>query len=551
MKMCSFSNRIYKNTLDFETNQAILNTIHSFNSILHTAYTMVVKNELYNYSFDKSLHLELKEKFKLDDYYANSILREAKSIYKSNIKTWKLNIKAKENIIKSIKNKIKDTEKTIKNKEDMLNSLISIHKAIKYDKKMPKFKTYKGAKEHLVDNEKLIFQVKSFNKATTYNIYEFEVCYLKPKIKRLRNRLKLLKYSLSRYEYKLIKLKARPNLTCFGSKKLFKSQFTKEEYVKNHDLWKSEFDFKRNKTFQVSGRKDATQGNFIFRYSNKVLKFKDINGNIQIVNDVYFPYGQEEIDKALSTTGKERTPVAWEIEDKGEFYIIKAIIELPEKYINYSKSDGVVGLDINYNHFALSNISADGNLIGHKVITFDIDNKTSNQSTNILGNAIKEVLEYCKILNKPLAIENLNTTDSKSKLRYGNKRKNKILSDFAYIKITNMIESRAYKDSIAIFKRNPAFTSQIGKLKYMKMKGTSVHIAAAYVIGRRAMNFKEKLPKHYKKYVSSNILSKHHWSHWRFLSKYLKSVLPNNFYKPINFESYKSITSLKEFLTLN
>ena len=160
-------------------------------------------------------------------------------------------------------------------------------------------------------------------------------------------------------------------------------------------------------------------------------------------------------------------------------------------------------------------------------------------------------MKYCKELNKPLGMENLDTEDSKSKLRYGNKRKNKILSQFAYSKITEMIESRAYKDSIAVFKRNPAFTSQIGKLKYMKMKGISIHTAAAYVVGRRAMNFKEKLPKCYKRYVSENILKKHHWAHWRFLSKDLKSIYPNNFYKTIDFENNNSISSIKEFLITN
>ena len=143
-----------------------------------------------------------------------------------------------------------------------------------------------------------------------------------------------------------------------------------------------------------------------------------------------------------------------------------------------------------------------------------------------------------------MAIEDLDTEDSKAKLRYGNQ----ILSQFAYSKITNMIEARAYKDSIAVFKRNPAFTSQIGKLKYMKTKGISVHTAAAYVVGRRAMNFKEKLPNCYKKYVSKNILTRHHWAHWRYLSKDLKSVYPNNFYKRINFNNHKTIPSVKEFL---
>ena len=548
MKMCVFSNRIYKDKIDFETNQSILNTIYSYNNALRVAYSMVIKSELHNVKYEKSLHLELKDKFKYNDYYTNSILREAKGLYKSNIENWKLHIKAKENTIKNIKNKIATTEKSIKNKEVVLSSIIDIHRAIANGKKLPKFKTYKGAKESLIDQTKLIFQVKKGKKIILFNIYEFEVCYLKPEIKRFKNRLKQLKYSLSRYEDKLSKLKAKPELTCFGSKKFFKSQFTKEEYIENHDLWKLELDIRRNKLFQISGRKDATQGNFIFRYNNGTVTFKDIDGNNIFISNVIFPYGQDYLDRALSLTGSDRKPIAWEIEDKGEFYIIKAIVELPKKDINYSKADGIIGMDINYDHFALANISADGNLLGHKTIYFNIDGKSSNQITNILGNKIKEVFKWCKELNKPLGMEDLDTEDSKATIRYGNKRCNQILSQFAYSKITEMIEARSYKDSTAVFKRNPAFTSQIGKIKYMKMKGISIHIAAAYTVGRRAMNYKEKVPSHYKVFLSDKVKNKHHWAHWRFLTKDLKSVYPKNFYKKINFEDHKTIPSIKEFL---
>lgn len=551
MKMCVFSNRIYKDKLDFETNQAILNTIYSYNNALRVAYSMVVKSELYNHKYPKSLHLELKDKFKYDDYYTNSILREAKGIYKSNIENWKLHIKAKEDTIKNIKNKIALTEKAIENKETVLNSVIQIHRAIANGKKLPKFKTYKGSRESLIDEKNLSFQVKKYNETKVYNIYEFEVCYLKPEIKRLKNRLKQLKYSLSRYEYKLSKLKVKPELTCFGSKRLFKAQFTKEEYINNHDLWKLEFDMKRNKLFQISGRRDATQGNFIFRYNNGIVSFKDINGNSISIFNVKFPYGQEHLDRALSLTGADRKPVAWEIEDKGEFYIIKAVVELPKKDVNYSKADGIVGMDVNYDHFALVNISADGNLIGHKTVHFNIDGKSSNQITNILGNKIKEVFKWCKELNKPLGMENLDTEDSKSTIRYGNKKLNQVLTQFAYSKITEMVEARGYKDSVAVFKRNPAFTSQIGKIKYMKMKGISVHTAAAYCVGRRAMDYKEKVPFNYKKYLSDKVKTKHHWAHWRHLSKDLKSVYPKNFYKTIKFEDHKTIPSIKEFLITN
>ena len=229
MKTCVFSNRIYKDKLSDEVNQAIINSIYSYNNALRVAYSMVVKSEVHKKEFTKSLHLELKDKFGYGDYYTNSILREVKGIFKSNIENWKRHIKSIEAQIKSIEKKITDTKKTMKNKEVVIDSVIEVHRAIANGKKLPKFKTYKGSRESLVDSINLKFQVRFYKETKVYNIYEFEVCYLKPEIKRLKNRLKQLKYSLTRCKEKLKKLKAKPSLTCFGSKKFFKYQFTKEE----------------------------------------------------------------------------------------------------------------------------------------------------------------------------------------------------------------------------------------------------------------------------------------------------------------------------------
>ena len=42
------------------------------------------------------------------------------------------------------------------------------------------------------------------------------------------------------------------------------------------------------------------------------------------------------------------------------------------------------------------------------------------------------------------------------------------MSMFAYNKMISAIKSRAEKMGIAVFEVNPAYTSQIGKMKYMK-----------------------------------------------------------------------------------
>ena len=175
--------------------------------------------------------------------------------------------------------------------------------------------------------------------------------------------------------------------------------------------------------------------------------------------------------------------------------------------------------------------------------------KSSNQATNIIEEAVKQLCEIAVSKNKTLGGEDLNTEESKSKLLYGNSKRNKKLSQFAYAKIMSAIDSRAYKSNLYVYKRNPAYTSQIGKLKYMKPLGLSIHDSASYVIGRRCLGYKEKIPKIYKKFLSNDLKSKHHWSQWNYISKNLKSVKTDKFYQNIGTRKYKNIIELKTALS--
>ena len=57
-------------------------------------------------------------------------------------------------------------------------------------------------------------------------------------------------------------------------------------------------------------------------------------------------------------------PIGWSVEDHGEYYIFKCIVNEEEnQYVNFSKSDGIIGIDCNVDHFAVSNINRKGQLI--------------------------------------------------------------------------------------------------------------------------------------------------------------------------------------------
>jgi IS605 OrfB family transposase len=115
-----------------------------------------------------------------------------------------------------------------------------------------------------------------------------------------------------------------------------------------------------------------------------------------------------------------------------------------------------------------------------------------------------EVVRFAKEKGKAIAIEDIQKLpkgkrgDGKAKLR-------KILQFFSHRRILKKIESLANQEGIEVVKVNPAFTSVIGMVKYCPQYFIDKDIAGAYVIGRKALGFQEKIPENYKKLLKSQI----------------------------------------------
>ncbi|PHC89689.1 hypothetical protein COF36_23055, partial [Bacillus pseudomycoides] len=69
--------------------------------------------------------------------------------------------------------------------------------------------------------------------------YLFEHQYLDVQMKRIQAKIGLLTYRQYRLNQKLTSYKAHIPSAVFGSKKLFRSQFTTRGFVRNHDKWKT------------------------------------------------------------------------------------------------------------------------------------------------------------------------------------------------------------------------------------------------------------------------------------------------------------------------
>ncbi|MGG0186064.1 IS200/IS605 family accessory protein TnpB-related protein, partial [Bacillus rhizoplanae] len=308
--------------------------------------------------------------------------------------------------------------------------------------------------------------VVQFKKRTDiyYHAYQFEHEYLNVRIQTLRSRLGSLEFRLDRLQKLLHSLKNNVSSVVFGSKKRFKAQHTVDTYVQNHTLWVQDFEQARYNQMLISGRKDAKSGNFVFTYNteSQSLHFTTPNGVAVKILNLTFPYGQEQVNTAVQNqwnckdkknAGK---PISWAIEDHGDYYIFKCLIDIEENQNkNFSKSDGVIGVDCNFDHFAWSNINKQGQLIKTGVLSFDILGKTSEQITKIMEAEAIALVDIAVKANKPIVVEKLNTTKAKVKNPYGNKKANMMMSMFAYKKMISAIKSRAEKMGVAVFEVNP------------------------------------------------------------------------------------------------
>jgi IS605 OrfB family transposase len=235
-----------------------------------------------------------------------------------------------------------------------------------------------------------------------------------------------------------------------------------------------------------------------------------------------FPYGQELIETALNLEKGERQAVCWSIEDWGNSFLVKCMINLKSERKNFCYTSGVIGIDVNADNISVAETDKSGNLLSHEVIDFNILNKSSEQIEQILSLSLERVYKIAEDRRKPVVMEKLE--DIKQEYLYQGKRLNETLSMFAYSKITELALSKSNKYNIDIKQVNPAFTSQMGKIKYLKKHGLSVHEAAAYVIARRGQGFAERLPKNLLEQIPETKINKHHWSHWSHLHKKFKKI---------------------------
>jgi IS605 OrfB family transposase len=190
-----------------------------------------------------------------------------------------------------------------------------------------------------------------------------------------------------------------------------------------------------------------------------------------------------------------------------------AFISIGEKLppITIKKDNGIIGIDVNAYpfHLALAFTSKDGNLEKHKRINLNELLESNSEKRQYLEWQIAhEIIKIAKEERKAISIENLQKLP-KGKRGDGFPKLRRKLQKWSYKRLLEKIEVLAKRNGIELIKVNPAYTLVIGKLKYAPQYNIDKDIAGAFVIARRGLGFKERLPKNYKELLNDTDFLSH------------------------------------------
>ena len=528
MIISAYSDRIYKNSI----NENLYLILKNCNDTKIELYAHIKNGKLNLCDLNTTYIIT---NYQINTYFANMIIREVKALLSSNEELQSIYI---DDISQQIENQVEKINNLSKKLEYWKNMKQEILNFIKDSKNKIIF-------PYIFKNDKVIIKNK------IYSLQEFEY-YTNNRIHWLKSNIYNSKNKLNRLKQKLENMKLKTPICCLGSKQFFKKQFTIDKYINNHQLWKDEFQLKRHYHFTISGSKNHIDGSMCVRYdkNKKILhimshKQGTISNNKKYAKQEWFQipcifkYKEKEYLEAL----QKRDTIAYEILDKGNYFIIKAVFEYenPNQLNNYIEN-GINALDINVDRFALIELDNNGNLLKRKVIPFQLDGLSSNQATKLLEKIVLECVDFCKQNNKPLVREDIKKI--KFKVTKDNKT-NKKLTQFAYNKMINTIDRCFYKNNIEVFKINPSYTSQQGKLKYMQRLGLSIHESAAMCIGRRFLFSNYDDNGNLIKLYYENMLQYERFGTIKQISKAFQKLRTNDIYKlnklPINIINYKKL----------
>jgi IS605 OrfB family transposase len=339
----------------------------------------------------------------------------------------------------------------------------------------------------------------------------------------------------------------------FGGRKNF-------EELQKGNLSKEKWNELRNG--RMSSRGDATKGG---NPNIRVVKTEEgfalqMTSNHKVMNGKKFYYEKTIIPLYIATKHSKKTGQlngrkypemvkralesgrAYQVEilKRDEQYHARITIS-EEKPIVQENINGYLAVDTNIDGLALCLMNLKG--FPTKFTWIDeggLQYYSTNKRENMIWELSHQVVWQCVEKKLALVIEDLDfmlTKDVSKKLR----RKS---HQFCYRKLLECMEALCIRYGVKLIKVKPQFTSVIGRLKYQTRFRVNVHLAAAVVIGRRAIDgLRETVPKKLLCLLTKKQLEtfdeQNEWKQWSTLQKQATKLLKKQGARFYQWHDYK------------
>jgi IS605 OrfB family transposase len=348
----------------------------------------------------------------------------------------------------------------------------------------------------------------------------------------------------------------------FGGKRLF------EKLCKNHlsgkarERLKTQWRELRQGTLISIGSK-ADKG-------NRLTRFEDLNGQLHLritTGNKEFIYARvlgepsNSKDKWLTfmamllESWQTKNYFAYTVELKlrdGEVYG-SVSFEIPTPKVKYTKENGEIAIDINASpiHLAIAEVSKTGELLSYQTISLHhllgLSQNSKDHQEWILAH---QIVNLAIQKGKAIVVENLKKL-KRGKRGDGKATLRKRLHHWNAKKFLQKLKRVAILKGVEIIEVHPAYTSVIGMLKYAPQLNIDKDVAGAYVIGRRALGFKEETPENYEKLLKDKAYLEFALKRYEEREKELRELLEEetNQYKRNALESeLKNVQNGKNLL---
>jgi IS605 OrfB family transposase len=227
--------------------------------------------------------------------------------------------------------------------------------------------------------------------------------------------------------------------------------------------------------------------------------------------------------------------------------------EIPTPKVKYTKENGVIAIDTNASpiHLAIAEVSKTGELLSYKTISLHhllgLSQNSKDHQEWILAH---QIVDLAIQKNKAIAVENLKKL-RKGKRGDGKAELRKRLHQWNAKKFLQKLKRVAILKGVEVVEVHPAYTSVIGMLKYAPQLNIDKDIAGAYVIGRRALGFKEDMPENYEKLLKDKAYFEFALKRYEEREKELTELIEKetNEYKRIALKSeLRSVENAKNLL---